>query len=115
MAMARGSTMSSKQLARTVVDGRRITLVPNAANAPEITGYLCGLDDYHLFVVLPDGEKLLVSKGGIFTIRFAREATYQDEALRDELEQVVGPFRAYVQRESLAPTTKVPKERLTAV
>ena len=107
--------MSSKQLARTVVDGRKITLVPSTSNAAEIVGYLCGLDDYHLFVVLSDGEKLLVSKGGIFTIRFAKECAYQDEPLRDELERVVGPFRAYVQRESLAPTTKSPKERLEAV
>ncbi len=107
--------MSSKQLARTVIDGRKITLVPHGDSEATISGYLCGLDDYHLFLVMSDGEKLLVSKGGIFTIRFAREATYNDEENREELEAIVGPFRAFVLRENLAPTTKAQKERLTAV
>lgn len=113
MAMAKGSSMSSKQLARTAVDGRMITLI--FTGVPQtIDGYLCGMDDFHLFVITPTGKKYLVHKGSIAVVSFAEQANYRVEPNHRELEKVVGPFRAAVQRDHLAPTTNGHQERLVA-
>lgn len=89
-----GSAMSSKQLARTVMLGRRIALT--LTNGEKIVGYLCGMDDFHWMVVTPDGEKALTHKGNVSVVRLGEESTYESEPKREELEKVVGPFRQFV-------------------
>ena len=97
-AMARmGSAMSNKQLARTVIDGRLVTF--RLQNNDEIKGYLCGLDDFHWMVITPRGKKHLVHKGSASVIDLADDSTYPNEESRPELEEVVGPFRRYVETE----------------
>jgi len=102
--------MSSKQLARTVVDGRKIVLLIPGLPPGEFEGYLCGMDDFHLLIVTSDGKKLLAYKGSVAVIRLADDAEYDKEPNWDELEKIVGPFRSAIQREHLAPT-KASKEK----
>lgn len=90
--------MSSKQLARTVIDGRRITLHVPGFEGP-INGYLCGMDDFHWMVVTSVGEKYLVHKASASAIHIADESTYDSERCRGTLECVVGPFRRFVEAE----------------
>jgi hypothetical protein len=95
--------MSSKQLARTVIDGRQLTFTPLVGNP--ITGYLCGMDDFHWMVVTATGTKHLVHKASAPVIDFSDLATYQDEPLRDSLDGVVGPFRRFVEAEFFGRAT----------
>lgn len=87
-----GNAMSDKQLARTVLDGRKITVVTVAR---EVTGYLCGMDDFTYMVISPEGRKSLVHKTGS-VIELDDDCTYADEPKHDILESVVGPFRAHL-------------------
>lgn len=86
--------MSSKQLARTVLDGRQITF---RVSGEQITGYLCGMDDFHWMVVTPLGNKHLVHKGSASVIDLADYSSYEREPNHALLEEVVGPFRRYVE------------------
>lgn len=92
-----GNRMSSKQLARTVLDGRRVTFRCDADI--EIVGYLCGMDDFHWMVVTPEGRVSLIHKGRASIITFADEPSFDTEPLRADLDAIVGPFRLYVQKE----------------
>lgn len=95
---ARGSAMSSKQLARTVVHGRKVSF--QFPSGQVIEGYLCGMDDFHYMVVEPvTGQKHLIHKGGACIITLADESTYDVEPRFADLERVVAPFREYVDRE----------------
>lgn len=89
--------MSSKQLARTVLDGRRLTF--RLTSGTEVEGYLSGMDDFHWMVITPQGQKYLLHKGSTALIALADEATYKDEALFSEMEKIVRPFREFVSRE----------------
>lgn len=91
--------MSSKQLARTVVDGRILTFTP-VSGAP-VTGYLAGMDDYHWLVVTPYDEQVLVHKSASKIDIGAK--TYNQETLRADLERVIAPFRAHIQESGLVP------------
>lgn len=55
-----GSTMSDRQVAYAVKDGRMVTVT--LPDGQEITGYIFGKDDYHWALVTPDGEVALVHK-----------------------------------------------------
>lgn len=88
--------MSTRQLARTVIDGRQVRFVATAG-ADDIYGYLAGQDDYHWLVIMPDTKTALVHKGSTPQILLG-EATYRDEPNFDELEKVVGPFRGFIER-----------------
>lgn len=89
--------MSSKQLARTVVDGRKIALsLPYPQD--KVEGYLAGMDDFHWLVLDPNGQQHLIHKGSASRITLADEPTYQDEPERELLERIVGPFRSSVER-----------------
>lgn len=85
-----GSSLSTKQLARTAVDGKALTIRVDGEN---LRGYLCGMDDFHWMIVTPDGEKHLVHKGSASIITLADEPSYEAEENHDVLERVVGPFR----------------------
>lgn len=93
--------MSSKQLARTVVDGRRINLTVSGLDQI-LSGYLCGMDDFHYLIITPDCQTHLIHKGSAPAISLGG-LLYESEGRRDDLEKVVGPFRTAVQQLHLAP------------
>lgn len=106
----RGSEMSNKQLARTVLHGRMITF--RFPTGESITGYLCGMDDYHWMVVTPEsGLKHLIHKGGASVVTLADTSSYESEPLRDEMEEVIGPFREYVNRTFFGRSSTPPASR----
>lgn len=107
--------MSSKQMARTVLDGRMVSFRWPASNA-EVTGYLCGMDDFHWMVIEPSTTKHLVHKGQTPMISFATKKTYDGEPNKAALEQVIGPFREALAEQGLIPPRPVPAtpEGLTA-
>lgn len=87
--------MSSKQLARTVLDGKKVTF--RFTSGEMVEGYLCGMDDFHWMVVTSEGRKHLVHKGSASIIDLADDPSYADEENHSSLEQVVGPFRRFVE------------------
>jgi hypothetical protein len=93
-----GSSMSTKQLARTVQDGRMVTFIHQVG---ERTGYLCGMDDFHWMIVTPECRTHLIHKGSAPFIDPAPDATYRSEPNVDALERIVGPFRDYLEEANL--------------
>lgn len=91
-----GDAVSRKQLQKTVVDGRKVTM--HTSIGP-IHGYVCGVDSYHWMVVTPEGEKHLVHKAAASLVTLHDERTYEDEPQHSILEQVVAPFRGFVVRQ----------------
>jgi hypothetical protein len=108
-ARPRGSDMSSKQLARTVLHGRAVTFRFPSGDA--VTGYLCGMDDFHWMVVTSDGLKHLIHKGSASVITMADTPSYNSEPLCDEMEAVVGPFRRFVEEVLFGRTPSASRER----
>lgn len=92
--------MSTKQLARTVLDGKRLRFRVPADNLhhPFLEGYLCGMDDFHWMIVTPEGHTHLIHKGSASVITIGDEPAYADEDRHDELEKLVGPFRTWVEQ-----------------
>ena len=89
-----GSSVSSKQLARTVKDGRKVSFW--LSSGLEISGYISGMDDYHWFLVTPENRKHLIHKGLASLITLHDESTYATEPLWELLEQTIAPFRDHV-------------------
>lgn len=91
-----GAAMSSKQLARTVKDGKLLTF--HLTTGEKIGGYLCGMDDYHWMIATLNAVPHLIHKGGAIVIDIAVESTYgRDET--PELEKLIAPFRKYITEE----------------
>lgn len=91
-----GNEMSTKQVARTVLDGTAITFSFPPSDK-QITGYVFGADDYHWAVVEPNGDRHLVHKGApIVTLLSTRKLHAEPNA--EALEPLVAPFRRYVER-----------------
>lgn len=88
--------MSRKQLTRTVLDGRKVTM--SFPSQESLTGYLCGMDDFHWLLVTPEVKKHLVHKGAPQTVSLHDEPTYEQERQRESLEAVVEPFRTHLTR-----------------
>lgn len=106
----KGAAMSTKQMARTVQDGKKVHFRWHP-DADGIEGYLCGMDDFHWMVVTPEGRTILVHKGSAPIIDIATEATLHDEPGRAALEAVITPFRKAMQREhNLRPVADSTKE-----
>lgn len=101
-----GSHMSTKQLAHTVKEGRKVVF--HFPYEERIEGYLCGIDDYHWMIITPEGQVHLVHKGSVAVIDLPFEKSYESEEKLETLEGVVGPFRAWVEKEfySRAPRQK---------
>ena len=99
--------MSSKQMARTVLDGRMVTFTWPQSGAM-VTGYLCGMDDFHWMVIEPSTTKHLVHKGQSPLISFAAKKSYDGELNKAALEQVIGPFREALAEQGLIPPRSVP-------
>lgn len=91
---ALGSRMSTRQMVKTVMDGRLVTLA--LVNGQQVDGYLGGMDDYHWLIVRPDAEVVLVHKAAALTVTFAKDCRYVRENHHDAIEKIVGPFREYV-------------------
>lgn len=91
--------MSAKALARTVCEGRMITAVTPAR---EVTGYLCGMDDFTWMIIRSDCSRVLVHKSGT-VIELSDKPTYDAEAEKSALEKVIAPFRDYLVRANLIP------------
>lgn len=100
-------------MARTVLDGKKITFDFGFAS---VTGYLCGMDDFHWMVVTSDGQQHLIHKGQTPLISLGPDKTYDAEPSKDRLEKVIGPFRSRLAETGLIPQRVVPAtpEGLTA-
>ena len=88
-----GDAVSRKQLQRTVIDGRKVTMQTAVG---VIHGYVCGVDSYHWMVVTPEGQKHLVHKSAAAIVTLHDERSYEDEPQFSLLEQIVAPFRGYI-------------------
>jgi hypothetical protein len=94
-----GNAMSTKQVARTVLDGKLITFRPFPAEPTfTVCGYVYGMDDYHWAVVESGGQTHLVHKAAP-VVTMADESTFEQESSHESLEKLVGPFRSWVERE----------------
>ncbi len=93
------SHVSTKQIAKAVLDGRRVT-IHNAVTNP-LSGYVCGMDEHHLMLVDPSSlEILLVHKiSGAPVLSISPTATYHLEPQREALDSIVVPFRSFIERE----------------
>lgn len=89
--------MSTKQLAHAAVAGRKVTFHFAAPTLEPITGYLCGMDDFHWMVVTPQGEQHLIHKSAA-RVDLHTTSSYDDESLREDLDRVVLPFRDFLVR-----------------
>lgn len=98
-------SMTARQLASTVRQGRKITFI---LLEEYFTGYLTGVDATNYFVLVPppaspednslahspDGfSKVLVPKAAIQFLQMHDERTFREEALYNQMEPVVKPFR----------------------
>lgn len=93
--------MSTKQIARSVHDGRLVTFhIPGSEN---ISGYVAGMDDFHWLVLTPDGKEHLVHKSGASVVTIASQPTYAEEVLHADLERVIEPFRKRLVDKNLIP------------
>lgn len=88
----RGASLSDKQVAYSVRDGQQVTAY--LAGHEPVTGYVYGADDYHWALVTAELDRYLIHKST--HLMFGREDTYAAERHHDELEKLVGPFRAWV-------------------
>ena len=103
---ARGAHVSTKQLARAVSEGRLITC---RTSVGDVTGYLCGMDDYHFVVITPAGRQVMVHKAQAPIVVLHSESTYSEEQNIVSLETIVGPFRQYVEKTYLGRATSIPR------
>lgn len=88
-----GASLSDKQVAQSVLDGKRVEAT--LPNGQSISGYVFGRDDYHWAIATPDGETVLVHKS-IPALRVAANAGLHMEPRRDDLEQMISPFRQHL-------------------
>jgi hypothetical protein len=94
----RGSALSTKQMAKTVVEGRIVEF--HMPDASVHSGYLCGMDDYHWMIINREMVKSLIHKAGAPRIVLPDVDSYDEipPEIRDKMEVLVAPFRDYVQR-----------------
>ncbi len=111
-----GSSVSTKQLARTVLDGRPVFFYATIEMTKYVRGYLTGMDDYHYFVVSPvEGSDrfltMLLHKSAIAVMVLGEKATYTDEPAYNILESLVAPYRAWLQTNLFGKQkTEIPKD-----
>lgn len=86
----RGSSFSDKQIAASVKDGKRVTVV--LLNGQAVSGYVCGADDYHWGLTSSDGSITLVHKSAGMTI--AAESTIDTEP--ESVKALVSVYRKFV-------------------
>lgn len=88
------NSMRAKQLVASVRQGRRIEV--DILDEGWTGGYLAGWDDDTYLVLVPqtdEVEKYLIPKTHILMIRLVDERTFREEALYEDMEAIVKPFR----------------------
>lgn len=95
----RGSTFSDRQIFAAVKDGRAIEFVLPATTERKVIGWVYGVDDYHWGVVDQRGSTFLVHKSAPLLQILPARLDQLSEHVRDCVEPLVAPFRAYVMRE----------------
>lgn len=98
---SRGSVMSRKQLEASVIKGQELTAVFSGGETE--TGFLAGMDDYHLLFVVParqspdQVETALLNKGSVERL-WLGSCNYEEHPLHREMEPIVSPFRESISR-----------------
>lgn len=92
------SGLSKKQLTASAVKGRMVTFHISFTEET-ISGYLCGMDDFHWMVITPSGSKHLIHKANVSVVDLLESPTYANEENHEELESVVAPFRDWIDKE----------------
>jgi hypothetical protein len=93
-------SMRARQLASTVRQGRRISIIILDENPVE--GYLAGWDAETYFMVYPLGDQVfkeLVPKNNILKIVLFDESTFREEPYYEEMNGIVRPFRDMINAE----------------
>jgi hypothetical protein len=92
--------LTLKQAALSVKLGQKVTATVCLDGATErVSGYLAGADAECWFILQPgDGEvrQLLVSRRDTRVLEIHTSRTYDQEPLRSEMDQIVLPFRTWV-------------------
>lgn len=96
-----GSTMSSKQLAMTVVKAQQITITTSTGDV--VSGYLGGMDDFHWMVVDLNADVVLVHKSAPKIEINSGCESYSELPNHTLIEKIVRPFRDSLQEEGLVP------------
>jgi hypothetical protein len=109
-----GSSVSTKQMAYTVRDGRKVTFL--FENLPPVSGYLAGMDGYHWLVITPDLYILLIHKTSacVHLGKLDQESSLKTEENKDEIERLTAPFRQYLRDRELIPPGKAKGEKTNA-
>lgn len=95
--------MSTKQLARTVADGRMVSFTTSTGDVVE--GFLCGMDDFHWMVITPTLNQVLVHKSAPkIEIGPASYLDPEHDTNRTAMEGIIRPFRAALQESGLVPS-----------
>lgn len=96
-AARRGSTTSDREIAFAVRTGQQVTFHP--AVGDPVTGYVCGMDDFHWKVIVPSNHNSieLIHKTAP-RVQVHPEPTY-DQDKTEAIEKIVAPFRSWVMKE----------------
>lgn len=97
-------TMSLRQLALAVNNGRMVTF--HIFDNDPVTGYFAAMDpEYFLVLVISkDGNtfsRRMVARSSITLVDLHDAETYKSEFCRNGLDEIVGPFRAYLAKNVL--------------
>lgn len=92
--------MALKQAFLSVKQGQRVTaFVKFGEDGHDVTGYLAGLDQECWFILQP-GEtgfrQMLVNRSFAPVLEIHTERTYDQEALRREMDEVIVHFRTWI-------------------
>jgi hypothetical protein len=97
-----GSGVSTRQLAYTVRDGRKVTF---HLEGQVLSGYLAGMDGYHWLVITPALEIHLLHKScaRVDLGKLDQEPSLPNEANKDGIERLVLPFRQWLREKDIIP------------
>jgi hypothetical protein len=97
-----GSAVSTKQLAYTVRDGRKVTFY---LEGRVLSGYLAGMDGYHWLLITPELKIFLIHKSCAFVDlgTLDEEPSLSTEKNKDEIERLVLPFRQWLRERDIIP------------
>lgn len=103
----RGARFSDKQIAHAVKDRKAITIVlPNGQDL--ITGFVYGMDDFHIGIVDEYSNTSLVHKSAAAAIRFTDNVMSsggQPGSIAEKIREICEPFRNRVMREHFSQTS----------
>ena len=101
---ARGSSLSDRQVAYSVRDGRLVTVT--LPNGEQINGYVMGSDDYHWALVTLNEEIVLVHKS-VPSLCIDRRGSMPAQSER--IKSLTAAFRQFVMETHFASSTKPTK------